>query len=178
MMQYAGMAKPTKDRTARPIRIAAISLCLLLALLPSPLLGQGRHAAVSFSTGTSAGLLFGQASEYVYNQALAADYKNSELIWPFEPLAYAGASLAVDSNFGLFAKLGLKQGFAGKTGRMTDSDFLNGDGQRTHFSQSDCYTERATLLDLSFGYDFSPLNLAQAGRLRPFFLHGLQVVLP
>jgi outer membrane protease len=99
------------------------------------------------------GLLFGQANEYVYNQDVSANYKNSELMWPFQPLYYTSARLDLESRGGLFANLEVRQGFAGRSGSMTDSDFLNGDGVRTHFSQSDCYTERALLLDLSLGYE-------------------------
>jgi outer membrane protease len=162
-MPRDGVAYQIENFPSRSPRKTALYLCFLLAILPLPMLAQAGGSILSFSSSTGAGVLFGQANEFVYNQALAADYKNSELIWPFEPLAYAGASLALGSSFGLFAALDLKQGFAGKTGTMTDSDFLNGDGQRTHFSQSDCYAERATLLDLSLGYDFSLSSALKLG---------------
>jgi outer membrane protease len=98
-------------------------------------------------------MLYGQANEYVYNQDVSADYKDSELDWPFEPLFYVGAGLALDSKLGIFATLDLRQGLSGKTGTMTDSDYLNGDGVKTNLSESDCYTERALLLDLKLGYN-------------------------
>jgi outer membrane protease len=145
---------------------AALLACVF-ALCPALALAQDTQKAFSLTTSTSMGLLYGQASEYVYNQYLSKDYKNSELDWPFEPLFYAGARLDLDTKLGIFASLDVKQGFAGKTGTMTDSDFLNGDGTRTHFSESDSYTERALLLDLKVGYDFpsvmEPLTIGVYG---------------
>lgn len=116
-----------------------------------PALAEESKAAVTLSTSTSLGLLYGSAREYVYNPYVSSDYKNSELVWPFEPLFYTGASLELDTRSGFFALLELRQGLAGKTGTMSDSDFLNGDGVKTHYSESDCYTERATLLDVKAG---------------------------
>jgi outer membrane protease len=69
-------------------------------------------------------------------------------------MLFTGAALSLDSAVGIFVTLDVRQGFAGKAGEMTDSDFLNGDGVRTHFSQSDGYAERANLLDLKVGWDF------------------------
>jgi plasminogen activator len=115
---------------------------------------QDAVPAFTLSTTTSVGLLDGMAYEEVYNQAVSTNYKNSELTWPFEPLFYVGAGLSLDTRSGFFATLDLREGLDGKTGSMTDSDFLNGDGVKTNFSQSDCYTERAILLDLKVGYDY------------------------
>jgi outer membrane protease len=131
-----------------------ISLALILVF---PVLADAQdlpesQKSFTLSTSTNAGILYGRAFEYVYNQKIATDYKNSELMWPFKPLFYAGAGLSLSSKMGLFANLELRQAFAGKTGTMTDSDFLNGDGVKTHYSESDCYTERAVFIDFKVGY--------------------------
>jgi outer membrane protease len=128
-------------------------MACILALSTFPLFAEDAEKAYTLTTSTSFGMLYGQASEYVYDQNVSTDYKVSELTWPFEPLFYAGAGLDLTTKIGLFANLSLRQGLSGKTGTMTDSDYLNGDGVRTLFSESDCYTERATLLDFKVGYN-------------------------
>ena len=149
-----GMKRMESFRNGKmfPFSIGVV-LCVLLVLLPRFAICQDAGKAFSISTSVSAGILFGQSFEEVYNQYLSKDYKNSELIWPMMPLYYSGAGLALTIRNGVFATLDIKQGFSGKTGLMTDSDFLNGDGVRTHFSQSDGYTERSLLLDLKVGYN-------------------------
>jgi outer membrane protease len=131
-----------------------IVIAALLCLAASPAQADGAAPPITFRTGVRFGAFYGQANEIVYNQALSAGYKNSELVWPLQPMLFSGAALSIDSAPGIFATLDVRQGFAGKVGTMTDSDFLNGDGQRTHFSQSDSYAERANLLDLKVGWDF------------------------
>lgn len=139
-------------------------LCAALFLLPGSAFGQN---ALSISTSTSTGLLYGMGYEYVYNQQVSANYRNSELDWPFAPLFYTGAALSLDTRIGIFARLEVKEGLPVKTGTMTDSDFLNGDGVRTHFSQSDGYAEHALLLDVTLGYDL-PLGAFSVGAYGSF----------
>lgn len=122
----------------------------------------------SLSVRTSFGTFYGVADEYVYNQDLSPDYKNSQLVWPLEPMLFSGAALSFDSVWGIFAVLDVKQGFAGKAGEMTDSDFLNGDGQRTHFSQSDSYAERSNILDFKAGWDFLRIGPLRTGAFGEF----------
>jgi outer membrane protease len=45
-------------------------------------------------------------------------------------------------------------GLPGYDGIMTDSDFLNGEGTKTHFSQSDGYSEGLIILDARLGWNF------------------------
>jgi outer membrane protease len=162
-----GMSESTLGRPSISLFRAEILACILLCAIARNAIGEAAPKDIRISTATTAGILYGSSRELVYNQHLSANYKNSELIWPLEPLFYAGAGLALQTGSGIFASLDLRQGFAGKNGAMTDSDFLNGDGVRTHFSQSDGYVERALLLDLKLGYDFrlaSPIKLrAYAG---------------
>ncbi|MGA2975191.1 MAG: omptin family outer membrane protease [Spirochaetia bacterium] len=133
-------------------------MCAGLVLLASSAYGQDARKAFSISMTTSSGLLVGEGFEYVYDQGVSTNYKVSELDWPFQPLFYTGAALSLSSRMGIFASLDLKQGLSGKTGTMSDSDFLNGDGVKTNLSESDCYSERDILLDLKLGYDL-PLHL-------------------
>ena len=110
--------------------------------------------AITFTAGARFGALYGVANEYVYTQAYLPDYKNSWLVWPLQPMLFSGAALSVDTSIGFFATIDVRQGFAGVAGTMTDSDYLNGDGVRTHYSQSDSYAERANLVDVRLGWDF------------------------
>jgi len=124
---------------------------LLLRALPAAADGT---LPFSISAGARFGAFYGVANEYVYDPAISAGYKISQLVWPLEPMIYSGAALSVDTAVGVFITLDVRQGFAGVAGTMTDSDFLNGDGVRTNYSQSDSYAERANLLDLRAGWDF------------------------
>jgi outer membrane protease len=150
-----------KRREDRALKAA--SVMALLILLPSLARSQDARKAIELSTTTSLGLYYGSASEFIYNQAVSNNYKNSELFWPVQPLLYAGAGLSLAAQNGMNASLYLRQGFSGKTGTMTDSDFLRGDGLKTHYSESDGYTERAIIIDLSLGYDWPISRTASAG---------------
>lgn len=141
-----------------PLFLSAL-LCATLAFLPAQAFCQPAKKTYTLSTTISIGMLYGQAVDLVYDQTVSTNYKISGLTWPFEPLFYYGAGLSLASKTGLFANLDVKQGIAGKTGTMTDSDYLNLDGIRTHYSESDSYTERAVLLDLKVGFNL-PLQSA------------------
>jgi outer membrane protease len=145
------MRKQQLDSSRQIQRLALVGVGLIFcAVLAS---AQDVEKAFTISTRSTAGLLCGQAEEYVYNQDWATDYKNSELDWPFEPLFYVGEGIDLSTTMGLFASLDVKEGLPGKTGEMTDSDYLNGDGARTNFSQSDSDTERMVIVDLKLGYN-------------------------
>lgn len=130
----------------------AAAVCIIVFLFPRSAFGQS-VPQVSISTTASSGFLYGSGFEYVYNQQVSTNYKNSELDWPFQFLFYSGETLALDTSFGVFARLDVKEAVPGNVGTMTDSDFLNGDGARTHYSQSDSYAERALLFDGTVGYE-------------------------
>lgn len=134
--------------------VCTAGLAALSCLAAAPARADGDQPAITLSTGARFGAFYGLAHEFVYNQALSPNYENSELVWALEPMFFSGAALSLDTNLGLFATLDVRQGFAGKAGTMTDSDFLNGDGVRTHFSQSDSDAERANIVDLKAGWDF------------------------
>ncbi len=141
----------------RPLVLCVLTLCSFLF----PVVLSAEEPAVTISTDFRTGTFFGMGREFVYNQnpALPANYKNSELDWPMMPMIFAGGTLSLDTAVGFFATLDVRQGFSGKAGTMTDSDFLNGDGVRTHYSQSDSWAERANL----------PRGPQTRRRIRPLF---------
>jgi outer membrane protease len=114
---------------------------------------------------TTAGVLSGGATELVFD----AGYKMSELDWASVPLAYWGLEASLNLPSGWYAHLGLKSGFSGQTGYMTDSDWQNWDGVKTNFSSSDSYTDQAFILDFEAGYDFGVTDELWIG---PFFELG------
>ena len=144
------------------LSVAAV-VCTALAFIPNSAFAQNAEKAFIISTTTSVGLLYGEGYEYVYNQSVSANYKNSELDWPLAPLFYTGAAISLTTRIGIFASLEVKEGLPGRAGTMSDSDFLNGDGVKTHFSQSDCYAEHALLLDLKAGYDLPTFGAFSLG---------------
>ena len=105
---------------------------------------------VSLSVSTTAGVFIGGATEVVLSQG----YKVSELDWPLLPVFTMGANLDVATKAGFRAALEVQRGLPGYDGIMTDSDFLNGDGVKTHFSQSNGYSEGITALDARLGWSF------------------------
>jgi outer membrane protease len=114
-------------------------------------LGQKQLPDITLSVSTSLGRLYGAAQEFVYVDG----YKLSELDWSFKPMVYWGTRLALTGFGGGFeASIDFKSGFNGFSGTITDSDFLNGDGVKTHYSIHDCYTERAILFDLKAGWAY------------------------
>ncbi len=134
----------------------------LLALILSTLLIRTAYAerfpegTTSSSRGSSPsewnlcatsgiGLALGIAREFVYSGA----YVVSELVWPMEPLVFWESGLRLERpSWGLRLELRLRAGLDGRTGTMSDSDFLNMDGVKTHFSAHECFTERAMLADI------------------------------
>jgi outer membrane protease len=110
---------------------------------------------LSLSLESGFGLLYGSAREIVYD----GGYMLSELVWPSEPLIYGGLRLGIKSPGGFVARLDVKAGLPGPVGTITDSDYLNYDGVKTHFSAHNCSAERAILLDAKAGWAF-PLSRA------------------
>jgi outer membrane protease len=120
---------------------------VVLAALSAGLAGAQQ---VSFSVSATAGVFVGGATEVVLDQG----YKVSELDWPLLPVITSGLTLDLTTRVGFRAILALQKGFPGFDGSMTDSDYLNGDGVTTHFSQSDSYSEGMTILDARLGWSF------------------------
>lgn len=124
-------------------------------------------APASIETSTSAGVLVGAARELV----LDGSYKISELDWSMKPLVLTGSELRFSMPTGLRASIRVRAGVPGYTGRITDKDFLNWDGAVTHYSEHQCFTEGALLVDARVGWHFP---IGQRFALEPF--GGLSVM--
>ena len=128
--------------------------CGVLGAAAFPLSAQG----VPVSVTTTSGVMLGWAKEFVYYNG----YTESELDWPLLPAFYAGATVNVGETAGFLATVDLQLGIPSWAGTMTDSDFLNGDGVKTHFSRSDGELESAVLLNVQAGWGF-PFEIGGAG---------------
>jgi len=142
---------------------AGVAFLALSTLAAVPARADDALPGVSIATTAAAGVILAVGHEYVYDQNLAPNYMVSELVWPLAPMVFAGATVSIDGETGLFGSLDVRQGFAGPAGTMTDSDFLNGDGVRTHYSQSTSYAERANLVDLRLGWNLLSRDVLKVG---------------
>ena len=113
--------------------------------------------------------MYGTAKEFVLDGSFAI----SELDWAIQPLFFVENSLELKASGGLHASLKVRAGLPMQTGNITDSDWLNyevnGDTNKTNFSQSKCFTERAILLDATVGWEF---QLGDEFSLEPFVTFG------
>jgi len=122
----------------------------LLAALGLLCAGLAGAQQVSLSVSTTAGVFIGGATEVVLSQG----YKVSELDWPLLPVVTSGATLDLRTAIGFRGVLAVQKGFPMYDGTMTDSDFLNGDGVKTHFSQANGFSEGMTVMDVRLGWSF------------------------
>jgi outer membrane protease len=110
----------------------------------------------SFSAGTGLELLYGTAYEYVYEAS--TKNKISELDWDIKPLVSVTSVARARFDTNEFS-LSCAAGFPGRTGIVTDSDWLNyslGDtSTKTCFSESDAIAENMIDLCLSWSYYFN-----------------------
>jgi outer membrane protease len=129
------------------------------------MVGPVAAQAIPFSLSTSSGVMLGWVKEFVYDNS----YTLSELDWPLLPAFYVGATLDLGAKSGFLASIDLKLGVPTLVGTMTDSDFLNGDGVKTNFSQSDADMEGALLLSTRAGWGFPFAFLdGPTGTVEPF----------
>jgi outer membrane protease len=122
-------------------------LLLFVAALAAAALPAGA-AGVTLTTRSTAGVTLGVAREFV----LSGSYVVSELDWPLLPAITVGAALDLTTPAGFIATLEAQTAVPSYTGTMTDSDFLNGDGVKTHYSQSDSYLKGAAMLTAQAGW--------------------------
>ena len=136
--------------------------CALLAGATRP----GPVQALPVSLSATSGVLLGGAKEFVYD----GSYMLSELDWPILPAVYAGLKMDVGDTSGFLARAELKVGIPLPAGIMTDSDFLNLDGVKTHYSQSDGDIESIILASAQVGWGI-PFWIPGVGTLslEPFF---------
>lgn len=143
-------------------RAALIAAALILASAVPALAESASPSRYSLELGASTGFLYGVSKELVY-AAPGSDTLLSELDWAMEPLFYWGLRIdlrpARALTTGFVARLSLRSGLAGYAGTMTDTDWANYDGVKTHFSAHDSYVEQALLADLHVGWNF-PLGRA------------------
>jgi outer membrane protease len=145
-----------KARPVFPSKLAAAAVATLVVLSAPSLFAQ-----VSLETTTSAGFMVGTSREIV----LSGSYIVSQLDWAMRPLVFTGSGLIASTPGGMRASLEVQAGVPGKTGRITDKDFLNGDGVVTHYSEHDSFTEGALLLDARIGRQFA---LGERFTIEPF----------
>jgi outer membrane protease len=105
-------------------------------------------APLALSVSAHTALLYGVARESAYT----SDYKISELTWPLRPVLLAGTALDI-SGRGLRISLDFASAVGGRIGEVTDSDYLNGDGARTHYSEHDGYLERAVFFEMAVAWE-------------------------
>jgi outer membrane protease len=111
---------------------------------------------LSLTTSSSTGVILGVAREFVYS----GSYVVSELDWPLLPAVFIGMKLDMTTQAGFIASLEAQAAVPTPSGTMTDSDFLNGDGVKTHYSQSDSTLTGAIILAAQAGWGL-PLPAGQ-----------------
>jgi len=117
-----------------------------LAVLGTPSVS----AQVNLEASTTTGVLIGTSRELVID----GSYIVSQLDWAMKPLVFTGSELRASTPSGFLACIEVRSGVPGDTGRITDKDFLNYNGDVTHYSEHDCFTEGALLLDARLGWNF------------------------
>jgi outer membrane protease len=157
------IVRPAERRTQRgSAGTRARRLFTVLGLLCAGLAGAQQ---VSLSVSTTAGVFLGGVTEVVLDQG----YKVSELDWPLLPVITSGATLDLRTQAGFRAVLAVQKGFPMYDGTMTYSDFLNGDGVKTHFSQANAFSEGMTVVDARVGWSFGLSTAgARTAELFPF----------
>jgi outer membrane protease len=151
--------------------VSTLALVLLAALAAAPVFASD----ITLTASTSTGVMYGLAKELVYNTSTfnGNSYTESELDWGIQPLFYTKAVLALATADGFAASLDIRMGIPGHAGQISDSDWLNydkfGTSTLTNYSQHDCFTERAILLDAQVGWQFP---LASWITLEPFLAFG------
>lgn len=152
-----------------------VSLALTCVILASLAAAPGFAADTVLTASAGTGIMYGVAKELVYSTSAFNGnvYTLSELDWDIKPLFYAKAALALSTSIGFAASLDARIGVPGKTGSIGDSDWLNYDQYgyptKTNYSQHDCFTERAMVLDAKVGWQFP---LARWLSLEPFLAFG------
>jgi Outer membrane protease len=117
----------------------------------------------TLSIAPNARVLYGSNSELIYSSGALI----SRLDWPLEPAALLGQSLSLATSLGLELSIDYASALSAASGQVEDSDYLNGDGVRTHYSRHEGYLERAQAIDALVGW---ALALTPSIVLHPFAL--------
>jgi outer membrane protease len=113
---------------------------------------------------TSTGVLYGTARELVFATGAytGAAYTQSALDWALQPAWIAGAALEAKTTAGLTGSLSVAGAIPGKTGLISDSDWLDyndyGYTYVTNLTAHDCFTERAVFVDARVGWELRPFD--------------------
>ncbi|HVO37646.1 MAG TPA: omptin family outer membrane protease [Spirochaetia bacterium] len=138
---------------------AGVWLVVFLALtgvLPVP---SAAAQGAEVTAGTRVGIMYGTAKEFV----LDFGFPISELDWPCQPLFFQESTLDVRALGGLHGFFQVQVGIPSYSGTMTDSDWLNypsgpNPTSKTHFSESNAFTERSVTIDARLGWEFRVAN--------------------
>ena len=141
-------------------RWLSFAAVLTLLAVARPAVGQD----FTLTTSTSTGVILGMSKELVYDTG----YKLSELDWPLLPAVYLGAAVDLKTKIGFLASIELQTAIPGRNGTMTDSDFLNYDDVKTHYSESDSYMERVIIVNLQAGWAIPLQSGGAVSLLAPF----------
>ncbi|HUZ18634.1 MAG TPA: omptin family outer membrane protease [Spirochaetia bacterium] len=138
--------------------LAGLGAPALLSAAPEPAAGSARP---TLSVDAVAGALYGSAQEFVY----ANGYVLSELVWPLQPLFFAGSNATVSWPHGLVLGVSVRLGIPASVGSMTDSDYLNlfdssgaffpANTARTNLSVHDGFLNGSTTADAKIGWRVS-----------------------
>jgi len=138
--------------------IYLIIIYLLSAINPVYCQDNEQNREYSFSIGTSFGVLYGQAMEYVYPfQGETKGEFLSELTWDMKPVYYVGfnADFGLTNPFnkpGFFSSMAIKAGISGNSGNLEDRDWMSSvNSNLTHFSKHDNITDELVWIDFSIG---------------------------
>jgi outer membrane protease len=146
----AALISGRRERMVKHMARHRTRVLLFAVLLSATALPAGADA-VTLTAHTTAGVILGVAKEFV----LGGSYVWSELDWPLLPAVIVGAALELALPVGFTAALEVQTIVPGWTGTMTDSDYLNGDGVKTHYSQSDSWLKGAVMLTAQAGWSFT-----------------------
>lgn len=122
-----------------------------------PSIGNSRTTTtpggITLQVSSFTGIDYGVAKELVYySDASFTYYKVSELDWPLEPSFFVGTRFSAQSAFGLQATVDLRSGIPTGVGYMTDSDYLNWNGVKTHFSRHIAKLEHSIAVRAEVGW--------------------------
>jgi outer membrane protease len=146
--------------------ISAFAVLVIIFFSPClPVFGQAggpkseQRGEYAFSITPRLGLFYGHAEEIVYPQNTKGEYL-SQLLWNMKPLFYYGLDAGfsrtdIMKKWGWFSGLSVKSGIPQKSGIHENRDWASThNGDLTHFSSHDNFTNELLLLDFSLGFSF------------------------
>ncbi|MEW5814439.1 MAG: omptin family outer membrane protease [Spirochaetota bacterium] len=148
-------------------------LSILLCFVVFPLPSEANHASspiqsedasdqkAIFTVGVQSRILYGEVSEQVYSSGVI----KSELLWPMKPSISLGGSFSLLLPFGMEFQVTASALISDSPGILSNSDYLNGDGVMTHYSQHHSTVQQGLIAGTQIGWNF---NLNQYLAIQPF----------